>query len=784
MKTYTDSGSAPCVTDNLPPVANNDSASTVEDTTVTINVTANDSDPEGSLDPTSANTACTTCTQPSDGTLVNPGTGSFNYSPNQDFNGPDSFVYEVCDTLGSCSTATVEITVDPAADPPVANDDSASTSKNTAVTINVAANDTDVDGNLDLTTANTACTGCATPSNGTLINNDDGTFAYTPSLGYVGPDSFIYEICDTNAACDTATVDITVTPTNDPPVANDDSDSTPEDSATTINVVANDTDPDSNLDPTTANNSCAACTQPSNGTLANNGDGSFLYAPAQDYNGSDSFVYEVCDLLGLCDTATVSITVTAAADPPTALDDNASTVENTTVSINVAGNDSDPEGNLDPTTANTACVGCANPSNGTLANNGDGSFNYTPNPSFTGSDNFIYEICDSTTLCDTATAFITVNSAVPDILEVRVDSSADDAEEHGAGRVALNSSDLELVFDKDNQTVGMRFNGITLPQGASITNAYIQFQADEANSEATNLTIEGEDVDNALTFSAVKFSISDTAVRPRTSAAVPWAPAPWNTVGEAGADQQTTDIAPVIQEIVDRSGWTSGNSLVIIISGTGKRVAEAYNGVAAAAPLLHVEYQAVANDPPVANDDSAGTDEETAVNIDVAANDSDPNGNLDPNTTNTTCAACSETANGTLVNNGDGTFNYTPDLNYNGSDGFVYEICDARSVCDTAAVTISINPVNDKPVAGDDEATTSKNTGVTIDADANDSDVDGNIDPTTTNTSCATCSEPANGTLVNNGDGSFNYSPDTDSLALTALSTRFVIQDRYVTPLQ
>jgi hypothetical protein len=174
--------------------------------------------------------------------------------------------------------------------------------------------------------------------------------------------------------------------------------------------------------------------------------------------------------------------------------------------------------------------------------------------------------------------------------EVRVTASPDDAEERADSNVGRGSTDLELVFDQGgNQTVGMRFNGVDIPPGANITSAYIQFQVDETSSDLTSLTIRGEDVDNAAIFTTATRNISS---RPRTTAAVSWSPAPWSTVGEAGPDQQTPDIASVIQEVVNRPGWSSGNSLVIIITGSGERVAESYNGDPAAAPLLHVDYNA------------------------------------------------------------------------------------------------------------------------------------------------------------------------------------------------
>jgi hypothetical protein len=172
-------------------------------------------------------------------------------------------------------------------------------------------------------------------------------------------------------------------------------------------------------------------------------------------------------------------------------------------------------------------------------------------------------------------------------VEVRVAASIDDAEERASGRLYLTSSDLELVYDGGNQTVGMRFDGVNIPLGATIVKAYVQFQVDAMSSEETLLTIEGEDIDDAPTFASSDGNISS---RTRTEASVSWSPVPWTTVGEAGPDQRTPDITSVVQEIVKRPGWSSGNALVIIITGTGERVAESYDGDQAAAPLLHVVY--------------------------------------------------------------------------------------------------------------------------------------------------------------------------------------------------
>lgn len=173
----------------------------------------------------------------------------------------------------------------------------------------------------------------------------------------------------------------------------------------------------------------------------------------------------------------------------------------------------------------------------------------------------------------------------------RVSSSYDDAEQAVSGKMYRTSSDLELVYDSyqsaGNQRVGMRFRSLSIPRGVTITNAYIQFTVDETSSTTTNLTIRGHDTDDSRSFGSGNNDISNRAL---TSARVNWSPPSWTSVGQAGSAQRTPNIKEVIQEIVDRSGWSAGNDLSILINGTGKRTAESYNGSRSRAPLLVVEY--------------------------------------------------------------------------------------------------------------------------------------------------------------------------------------------------
>ena len=195
----------------------------------------------------------------------------------------------------------------------------------------------------------------------------------------------------------------------------------------------------------------------------------------------------------------------------------------------------------------------------------------------------------TTTTSTTPTSTTTTMPTSPvTTLDVRVIASADDAEEYlSTGAVDLTSTDLELIQENTAQIVGMRFAGLAIPPGATIVRAHIQFQVDEATSVATTLSLQAAAIDNAPAFTTATGNISS---RSRTAAAVSWSPPAWPTMDVAGADQRTPDLAPIVQAVVNRPGWASGNALVVLVTGSGKRVAEAFDGVPTAAPLLHVEF--------------------------------------------------------------------------------------------------------------------------------------------------------------------------------------------------
>lgn len=171
-------------------------------------------------------------------------------------------------------------------------------------------------------------------------------------------------------------------------------------------------------------------------------------------------------------------------------------------------------------------------------------------------------------------------------VEVRISAATDDVEELLTGYIDVGSSDLELVDEQVSQQVGLRFQGLDIPAGAVITGAWVQFTVDEPSIDPATLIFAADDVGNALTFGGPR----TVSTRVLTAGSVSWEPAPWPTVGVAGPDQRTPDLAPVIQEVVARPDWAAGNAIALIVTGTGRRTAESFDGSPQSPPLLHVEW--------------------------------------------------------------------------------------------------------------------------------------------------------------------------------------------------
>jgi hypothetical protein len=369
-------------------------------------------------------------------------------------------------------------------------------------------------------------------------------------------------------------------------------------------------------------------------------------------------------------------------EPPVTYEQEVSTFENIPVDISLLASDA----NGDPLTYTIV----SGPSNGSLS--GTDSFRtYTPNVGFTGDDSFTFKANDGTADSNVSTVTITVD-AIPSsgTLNIRVNSGNDDVEESSSGSMYITSTDLELVDDSgsngNDQTVGIRFTSINVPQGSTITSAYIEFETDTTDSVSTSLTIHAQDSDNAPAFSSASNNVSS---REQTSASVAWNPDAWNTVSEK---HQTPSLSLLVKEVVDRSGWNPGNDMVFIITGIGTRTAESYEGESTNAPLLHIEYDAITpNNPPTANADA---DQIVTEGDNVVL---DGSGSTDSDGTITSYLWTQES--GILVSFDDNTI-FNPSFTAPGVPSpqdlvFSLEVTDNDGATNSDTVIITVNPTSD-----------------------------------------------------------------------------------------
>ncbi len=384
---------------NFPPIAFNDSYLTDTNTPLVVlaatGVLANDIDAElNSL-------TATVVENPTHGTLTLNPDGSFTYTPELNYSGPDSFTYVVNDgKINGNSTATVSLLVTAPNVPPTGVADTYDGFENTPLVVvapGVLANDTDPDSGLLIAMIGDQ------PSHGLLSLNPDGSFTYTPALDYSGPDSFTYTVFDGTDQSDPVTVTLNIQEVNFAPVANIDTYNATEDTPLIIaalGILANDTDVDGN--PLTA----VLVAGPSHGSLTLNPDGSFTYTPAANYNGPDSFTYKANDGTADSDEVTVTLNVAAVNDAPVAVPDSYTTYEDFPMPLSdtagVLFNDTDADGDV------LTAILVTSPTHGSITLNPNGSLTYIPDLNYHGPDSFTYKANDGTSDSNVVTVSLTV----------------------------------------------------------------------------------------------------------------------------------------------------------------------------------------------------------------------------------------------------------------------------------------------------------------------------------------------------------------------------------------
>ena len=667
----------------------------------------------------------------------------------------------------SC-TADLPVTITQSVCTPVAVNDNIVTAEDIAVSGNVITNDTDPNG-LSLTVSQFVIGGTtyaagntATITNvGTLVVNSNGTYTYTPAANYNGPvPTVTYTITNgTNTA--TAELSITVTPVDDIPDAVDDGAyTTAEDVAYTGTVAGND------VLSGDGGNVWSLVTAPSNGTVVIELDGKFTYTPASNYTGADSFVYKLCDADGDCDNATVSFTVSSVNDTPLAVDDYIPTQEDTPVTISVLTNDNFG-GDGPSATAITIVTNATNGiavvnDNGTANNPTDDYIVYTPNADFNGNDSFTYRICDSGGDCSTATVLVNVNPvndnplAVADVVSVTEDNVLNGDLGLNDTRSGDGGNVWSLVTGPLHGTVIVHLDGTYTYTPSSDYNGADSF---------TYRLCDGDGSCSSATVSITVNPANDAPVANNDIATTPEDTAKTGNVLTNDTDTEGTALS-VTQFIVDGDAtvYTAGQTATITNVGT---ITIAGTGVYTFTPAAN--YHGPVPVITYTNSDGSLTDTATltitvtpVIDVPIAVADSYPtvtedtsfSGNLGANDTQSGDGGnvwniVTPPLHGSVIVNLDGTFTYTPDADYTGTDSFTYKLCDTDNDCSSATVSLTVLPVNDPPVISDVPKSGTEDSDITFaSVDFISKYTDTENDPMT---QIRIVSLPANGTLKISG---------------------------------
>ncbi|ELB2963647.1 tandem-95 repeat protein [Vibrio parahaemolyticus] len=552
--------------------------------------------------------------------------------------------------------------------------------------------------------------------NGTLVDNGDGTWTFTPQIDDDTEVSFTFDIIDDEDLVVSGSANLDILPINDAPNAENDVITTEEDTAVTIDVLVNDSDVEGDA------LSIQSASVPSEQGSVDIVDGKLVFTPAENFNGEATITYIVTDG-DLTDEAKVTVTVTPVNDSPVAVDDTTSIQEDTAVTIDVLSNDTDVDG--DKLSIQSATV----PEAQGKVEIVDGKLAFTPAENFNGQAEITYTVTDGQ-LTDEAKVTVTVNPVndAPTIKVDAVESITEDAVSIDTVVATLTVRDTDTSEDQLTVSLENNSNGYFVLVGNEVK--LTQAGVDAVNNDELNL--------KDLTISA---SVSD-GVNPTASDSdslivnrVNDAP----TVENAIADQVLSEDFDAYTIDLNEVFKDTDSSLEFSASGNNSIQISIVNGVATITPTADWNGKETitftAKDPsnesvsqtvnftvaPVADivADKATVVEDTPTIIKVLGNDTfEGDGKVVSLDTN------NGPSNGTVSVNPDGSVTYTPNDNYHGEDTFTY-IVTSGDVSESTTVSVDVTPVNDAPVAKDDTAITDEDTPVTIDVLPNDNDIDG-----------------------------------------------------------
>ncbi|MFN6380563.1 MAG: Ig-like domain-containing protein [Flavobacteriales bacterium] len=711
---------------NNPPIVNDDDTFTSEGGFVTGTVAMNDSDPEGMP------LAFSLLDGPDNGEILFNANGTYTYTPDDYYYGFDVVTYQACDPFNACTQGILIIEVIFVNDVPVILDDAYSGAEDQPIMGNVAANDFEYDDEFIFYSVFTQ------PSSGTLSMFNDGFFTYTPAPNFSGAVTAVYFGVDPCGVGDFGTITFTITPVNDAPVAVADNAIMQEDGVLNGSVATNDFDVDH------SSRTFNVITNPSSGSLQFNNNGTYTYTPVANFAGTVSFIYQVCDPLGLCSQTTCTIQVQGVNDIPVAMDDSFTTNEDVAVTGSVATND------IDIDSPELLYILQQGPAEGNLEFNPDGTFTYTPALDDSGVYTATYEVSDDQGGADIATiTFIIVG--VNDALEANNDQFGMQEDAVLNGNLSTNDNDP----DGDPLTYTVLVGPTS---GALVVNLNGTFTYTPGlNYFGTQtMSIQVCDAPNSCEISSLIIVVSPVNDTPVSV----------NDSFSGNEDQNISGSVATNDSDVDSSNLTYG-----IVTGVSSGIFNMTSaGVFTFAPSLNyngtqtVTYQVCdngslcaqatltlvvnpINDAPFAGNDNATIQEEGTLNGTVTANDGDVDGGL------LTYTITTPPASGTFVMQANGSYTYTPAVNFFGNVSAQYSVCDAAGLCANATLTITVTNVNDAPLANNDTFTVIEDGVLGGNVSLNDSDPDGGT------LTYSLVGNTQNGTISMNANGVFNYTP-------------------------
>ncbi|MDH5925794.1 tandem-95 repeat protein [Vibrio lentus] len=686
-----------------------------------------------------------------DGILTDNGNGTYTFAPNENFNGDVNFSFDVSDGTDTVA-ANIDVSVTAVDDAPVSGDLAYSVDEDGSIRLSqeqLLSQASDVEGD-DLTAS-----GLTVGGDATVIQNDDGSFTITPDENFNGDIDISFDISDgTNTV--QASADLIVNPINDLPVPQDQQFSIEEDGTlqfTDADLLTGATDIEGD-DLTVEGISYEG----TDGVLTDHGDGSYSFAPNENFNGDVNFSFDVSDGTDTV-SANIDVSVTPENDPPVAGSTSYTVNEDNSITISDAqllATSSDIEGDVSIDSVTYSG------SDGVLEINGNGTYTFSPNENFNGEIALDVVVADEEGATDATTAGITVLEvndppvAGPTSYTIDEDSVLTFSE----SQVLLNASDVE----GDVELVGISYDG---PGGIFSVNGdgTCSFAPNENFNGQVQLDVTIRDEDGAEVDTVINVDvlpINDAPVSGNLA----------YNVNEDGSitlsqDQLLSQASDVEGEDLTASDLTVDGNATVTADDDGSftivpdanfngdvdiqfNITDGTDTVQATADLTVNPV----NDLPVPQDQQFSIEEDGTLQF----TDADLlTGATDIDSDDLTVEGISYTGgDGVLTDHGDGTYTFAPNENFNGDVNFSFDVSDGTETV-SANIDVSVTPENDPPVAGSTSYMVNEDNAITISDEqllANSSDVEGAVSVDSVTYS------GTDGVFQDNGDGSYTFLPN------------------------